>query len=442
MKCLHWILFLVLIHVSLTFPFIWIQQTGLDFDEKSFYIPAIHQIRSHWPQVDMVRDSFAAMPPGYPYFLATVSIFTGTDLIALRLVNDAVSLSAIVLFFLWLGRYLSSANAFLFTLPLALNYFFLRASFRVVTDNAGLVLVVAALACLFLLPVSGYRGTAAGILSTMVVATRQLHLWLVAPGLLQLFLAGSERETVTSGSPVQAPAWWKTYGLGLISRLLPLVLIAYLIYLWHGLVPPRWQVVSTQISLAPISYLLAVAGLTGPFFLLSLWSTIRRNLLRDGWVIGAMLLGFTVTLVSPNTYDYAAGRWGGFLWLFVLHMPAIDHRSIFFMLFSPIGTGTIGLIFRLLWISGQRNEALLWGCSVCGWMSTFVVNRQVFHRYYEPMLLVFFAIGCACLLGNIDGYKLRRWPILVLICLEFTVSCVEIYFKPLFLEWKWIVGGL
>jgi hypothetical protein len=43
-----------------------------------------------------------------------------------------------------------------------------------------------------------------------------------------------------------------------------------------------------------------------------------------------------------------------------------------------------------MWMIDLRREAALWLLAVCAWSSSFVVNRQVFQRNYEPPALFFF----------------------------------------------------
>ena len=69
--------------------------TNYTFDESNYHLPAIRQIRAHWPRLDLLADSLSATAPGYQYALATASFVTTSHRLPLRLVNFAVSLGVL-----------------------------------------------------------------------------------------------------------------------------------------------------------------------------------------------------------------------------------------------------------------------------------------------------------------------------------------------------------
>ena len=120
-----------------------------------------------------------------------------------------------------------------------------------------------------------------------------------------------------------------------------------------------------------------------------------------------------MSLISPTTFDLEAGRWGGFFWSIVQRMPAYGDRSLFFVLLSPVGSAVVGIIWHELQANNLKKEAMVWISSVIAWSSILVINRQVFHRYFEGQVLIFMLLS-VFILGRNNSGKLvagRRWPI-------------------------------
>jgi hypothetical protein len=225
---------------------------------------------------------------------------------------------------------------------------------------------------------------------------------------------------------------WREFLAGLAFRLLPLAVLGWLIHAWHGLVAPQWQTVSLTLSAAPVAYILAVAGFLGTFFVLSLGSLVRSQAWRDPWVLTAACAGFAITLISPTAWSPGQGRWGGWMWGLVAHLPSVGQRSLFFMLVSPWGAALIVLLARLLWRQGQRREALLWSCSIGAWASSYIPGTNIYHHYFEAPLMIFFAVACALAARGTPGLRLAWWPIILLLGYDLTLCFIEIYGGILF----------
>jgi hypothetical protein len=80
------------------------------------------------------------------------------------------------------------------------------------------------------------------------------------------------------------------------------------------------------------------------------------------------------------------------------HVPAIYDRSLFFVILAPVGLVVMLMLWREMQSAGYSYQAHIWLVSVLAWSSTFLLNRQVFHRYFEPMVLIFLVIaaGFSC----------------------------------------------
>lgn len=374
--------------------------SNLSDDEAEYYLPAIAQIRSHWPRLDLVRDSLSATSPGYPYVLATVSLVTGPSRVALRIVNWIVSAAVLALFWSLLRRH--GAGLTLALAPLALSNFFVKSASFVVTDNAALLAIgLAVVALLFTADFSGVRRGALG--AALAVAIRQTNAWLVLPLAIREAMDARREHR-------RARGWW---------LVLPLVPLGILALAWHGLVPPVWterQVAEGGFSLTPLVYELAVLATLGwPFYLAVTTPAEGRALLRRRGFWLAAAAGLALSVLVSTVPDHAAGRWGGYWWSIAARLPVIGHTSpVFLVLAAAGGALAFALVDRLARTAGAV-AALRWTATLAAWSATALVNHFVFHRYFEPPLLVFLIAWIALQsAGHATAGLARRWPLLAL----------------------------
>ncbi len=342
------------------------------WDEANYHLPAITRIRAHWPRLDLNTDSLSATAPGYHYFLATLSWLTGPSRMAFRLINFGVSWCVLAL--LWrcwpAGR--APWQIALCLAPLAFSNFFVKSAAYVVTDNAALLATTAALAGLLLGRSTGSLWRA-GLLSSVSILIRQSGAWLMAPLALRFF----------RHRPVSVA--------GIIALMLPLAALGWLVVSWGGLVPPAWRethLIGLDVPLVSATYLLSVFALFGPcFYAAARPADWKNDIRRTGTGVGA-LAGLALAAISPAIPDMSAGRWGGYLWNLAGLLPTLGGRSLVFLLLAPLGGATLAVLVRRLRIDAGAATALLWVTAFVAWAAAMAANRQVFQRYYEPVLLV------------------------------------------------------
>ena len=127
---------------------------------------------------------------------------------------------------------------------------------------------------------------------------------------------------------------------------------------------------------------------------------------------------------------------GGYFWGAACFLPTIAGRSLFFVIMAPFGGVMLGVFFRAIERNSGRDRAQLWFISIAAWATTFVVNRQVFHRYFEPITLVFLVIGVTlcCAPNQTESPRLRgRLIVLVIWQLGLTLLGVGEAFG-----WTWL----
>lgn len=346
------------------------RESNLTWDEQAYYLPAVERIGAHWPRLDLLEDSLSATAPGYAYFLATVGRVTGTGVLTLRLVTFLISAVAIVyLVRAWPGGV--SLDAVAVVAPLALSNFFVKSSAFVVTDNPALLCTAIALvAVIWSEPAATFR---AGLAAAVGVLIRQSSAWLVAPLLLGAWTGPGRRIRLR----------------GIAGALPPLLALGVLVVAWHGLTPPAWRDVHLQSGLGHLLaiavYLLALLALFAPAYL---HAGGQRLLRADRWSLAGAATGLILAAAGPTTYSESAGRWGGYLWHATRHLPAIQERSLLFLVLAPAGGWFAARLLGALGGSGSDRRGLRWTGTLAAWLAANLVNAQSYHRYYEPLLLV------------------------------------------------------
>jgi len=390
-------------------------------DEAAFYLPAIRQIRANWPALDLRRDCLSATAPGYPYLLATLSLATGTNLLPLRLATFAVSLA--LLWLLWRCfpvRQRSVAIAAL--LVLACSNFYVKSASWVVTDNAALLGMTGTLVCILLVG-NPCASRWAGVLAATTTFTRQNYVWLAVPAAERM-----RRDLAARPGPI---VWLQT-GFALA----PVAVFGILITAWSDVVPPAWREVHNQAGgnlAAPLAYALAVIGCLGGFFYAAVSWDDRRTDFLSRWVWIGAGLGLAISVAGPTFASAPAGRWGGYLWLLAERLPTPAGRSIVFLILTPIGGAVVGALLRRLYAEVGAATAASWSWTCAFWGLSQFPNRQVFHRYYEPAIVIFLIFWVLLILRSrpLDSTP-RCLPLGMLAVGQFVLTLIVVHYQVFF----------
>jgi hypothetical protein len=168
------------------------------------------------------------------------------------------------------------------------------------------------------------------------------------------------------------------------------------------------------ISTAAAAYLLSVAAFLGFFFILSVRRAVAFRLNDPGvWI--SLAAGLAAAVASPTNYSPPEGRWGGWIWVIVNHLPTVHLRSPVFVLTAPLGALFLYLIGRAIWTGGMWRECLLWTAAVFSWVSSYLVSTNSYHHYFEPQLMIFYGAAAAMILAGSSGVKLCWWPLVALL---------------------------
>lgn len=392
------------------------------YDEHAWHLPAIRQIAEKWPSVSIKADSVSASAPGYHWFLASVANATGGNLVILRLVNAFTSYALIVLLYFWVRQRLPASLSGLLIAPLATSSSFVKQAAWIMTDNPSLLLATMIL-LLTLRPVVSW-GTlvCASLLGATTMFVRHIHAWVLASLVAKSYFASIYRDrTLLSLS---------RFALVSCLMLTPSLLVLATLYLsWGGLVPNRFSNTS-GVSLCSQCYLLTLFGLIGVIYLGTDLPRLARSMSKKALIwgsLGILLMSLILTLPTGTSYDPEQGRWGGFLWPLIRSFPTIGDRSTFFFFAVPVGLSLVGAFYLLTAEAGARQEAAILSFSLGAWILSFVVSIQVFHRYFEPLIIIFFILSAAYRFRNRLPSEWTDRALVAYTAFQLLFTCCSIY---------------
>jgi hypothetical protein len=396
------------------------RRSNFTSDEATYYLPAIKQIRAHWPALDLQRDSLSATAPGYQYLLATIALVTGVHRVPLRLATFAASL--VLLWLLWRSfplRQRPLATAAI--LALACSNFYVKSASWIVTDNAALLAMTGALFSLLLSSANSVAATAwSGVLGAAATFIRQIDVWLAVPMAWRAWCQHMSGRGRTGLWIMAAP-------------LAPIVVLALLIIAWHGVVPPRWAAVHYPRGVnfaAPLVYELAITGCLGGFFCVTVAGSEWRKNLGNRWAAVGAGVGFILALAGATSPSVPAGRWGGYFWVLAGLLPAPAGRSIVFLLLAPLGLWLAVTMFHHLKAAAGAKTATSWAGSGLMWAISNAANREVFQRYFEPAILIFMILWLALIVRNRPDTQPVRWtPLAMLAVGQFGLTVITVHYQ-------------
>jgi 4-amino-4-deoxy-L-arabinose transferase-like glycosyltransferase len=341
-------------------------------DETLFHYPAIQRFFAELPYPD-IRDYSSATSPLFHVLFAFAAKVVGLSLQSLRLLNIAVSLTAVFVFYGLIARTAPRNEALLFTLLFGLSPYFFGASFLVLTDNLGILFALLAIRAL-------YRSWESPEVRHWIVfcvwvclaaLTRQLYAWLAVGAVLTMFL---RKEPLRTGG-------LKTAGLAVAG--LPL---AALVLVWGGLTPPTFQeqhVASSVINPRAGVFAMSVFGLYWVALFPDRFIHALRQMRGQDWLPLAIILAVTVmTLLliplSPQEGD------NGIVWRVSRVAPELMGTRIVFWLLFPIGLMFFWRGLRSKDMVSSGTALMAFAFLVCN-----LPNAMVFQKYFDPLTIAF-----------------------------------------------------
>jgi len=376
------------------------ENTSEAVDQARHHEPFIRAYAQSWPRIAL--ESYAsATTPGYHFVLALVARAISDREIVLRLFSSLFTVALLLVVYRPAAARVGGVDGVLLALPFALSAYVVSAGAWLVTDNAGWLFALLAIAsAVFASRASaGVRPAAlpsalpSALAAVGATLVRQVHLWSVVPAALLLVGRSPLRRVLPAPLRAKPSRRWNRWDtLAACVLLLAPLIVAGFAWWWGGLVPPRYQGQhASGINPSAASITLALAGIFGVFFIpYFLVAGVQSRGECSAQVRTAVLggaAGIVIWLALPTSYDVDAGRWGA-LWTLARHLPDVAGRSLLFLPLVPLGAIVLALGARAAWNgAGPRPTMLLLG-SFAAWLAAQMANAQAWQRYCEPPVLV------------------------------------------------------
>jgi len=332
------------------------------------------------------RDYPSPQTPLYHVILAAVSQ-VNDNITTLRFVSFAMSLAIILVIEAYLMTRTRPALAIFFTIFIAISPYFLGVAVRLLTDNLALGAAIAALFALDdAFDLNAVQSVSGAFLGAISVLTRQIYVWLAPIQFLATFSHKNPRRSQRI--------------LNVLLSAVPVLALVPFFLLWHGLVPLSWvgwkSTAALSINLDVPIFILSLLGLFGTVFICTMSRAWRSSGCSITYAALFAGLGVLALLIHP----FATAR-GGWLLAAGRLVPQVHGTSAVFWIIFPLG-----LVYLYVLVARQRRSGsyfILFALLL--WMLMNSVSAVVFQRYYEPMLIFFFAY----IFSPLDFESLTEW---------------------------------
>lgn len=359
--------------------------TGAAFDQANYHYPVIQKMVSDWPHPDLVHLGGVLMAPTFHVIMAAVAHFCHLDLTGLRLVASLAGLLLMISVYWFTAKWVEAGAAFVLSISYLFSPFMLSSSIWLLTDNFGWVFVCLALGCAAFYPAAPRRVLGSGAAATAATAFRQIHLWLIAPiavsGLLRLL---PERFQAALALPEREPSRHPGRLLAsmLVAVVMPVLVILFLVSLWHGLTPPGTaQRYGTNNHFKIVPLALAQAGYCCIFLLpMVLDTSTLKTRLRDWrvWTGAAICL---LLAALPRSAD--AQSPSGALVSLSGGTPVIFHRLLILLPPAALAGAALVIFFLVARERGRGREAFLLIFGFVCWLAAQSAPVYSFRRYCD-----------------------------------------------------------
>lgn len=357
------------------------------YDQNTYHIPQINYFLNN--DVNLYSyQSFTATTPGqhliYSIILKQFNIKTvDGNFIQLRLLH--LSFNLVAIFFIWYLFYsINKENlSTIYLLPVICSPYFINGTLYVTTDNIAIGLIAVTLVFTINKKIVIKNLLIANIFNSVSIFWRQNTIWLQIPILIKNLIFISRTKKYFS----------------ILLHFLPIGLLIYFLISWGGITPKEFQYINAQsINFSSIVYSISLYALISLFYSQEFYFVTRKinyriiiKILIIGFIIG-MFLGFLV----PSEANKIAGRWGGYLWTISKYLPNFFERSVLFVSLTVLGsTHFIFMSYILI----KKKEYLLL-ISFLSWLISTIGSFIVFHRYFEPILILFISIFILTIKSN------------------------------------------
>lgn len=359
-------------------------------DEGIFHFPVILHFSAQLPFPD-VGDYASATTPLFHIVFSLIGELVGFELYKLRAFNAFFSfLATLVYYRIWRDQFeLDQWSALLITLAFLVSPYFFGVSFILLTDNLAWLFCLLALYGFLSAMRTGRLLTwsLACLCLSLALLTRQTLLWLMVVAMALVLFGPHERLA---------------RGPRMTCLLLAGGPLIWLVFKWHGLVPPSFQgahEAPSYFNVRAIEFTLAMVGLYFP--LLESRRFLSELMARQRWVMLSLLSGCCLLWFMPVGQSPSDD---GLVWRISRAVPTLAGSSVLFWLLIPVGAYGLTSMLR---VHPRRIGTL----SLLAFMLTTLPSSLLYQKYFDPYIPVFI------LLNRDRGAALTRREAAILVAL-------------------------
>lgn len=363
------------------------------FDQHYYHIKVVRRFLSQWPAVDL-SDYESATAPGYHLVLTAIAKVTGDGALALQIVASLFTLGMFAVIASLLARggataRVSRLETVALALPLACSMYIIFPGVWLQPDNAAWLGVFTIL----LLALPARRGLGWLIVGACVLTAlafvRQNQIWAAAmlwagAWLNAAPLPDGNISTLLNNLRRRVPA----LALAMALTLPAFGVVAWLIHLWGGPVPPSFKGQHAGgMNLATPAFTLALIAIYSVFLLAWLWPALLR-LWRESrpLLFIAAVIGVALAAIPETTFLFEPRSSG--LW----NLVRVEERLgvVIAGRTSPtmLALSGFGAVALLGWLRNLRpRERWMLAVALLAFVAAQTANSNCWQRYFEPFVL-------------------------------------------------------
>lgn len=376
------------------------------------------------PLREALADYPSATSPGFHLAIASLDAAGVRSRTLQRLVASLAGAATLAVLWMALRRVVDPITASVMCLPLLASPYMLSGSIWMTTDVSALLWSAVAMASVLMRPLTPPWILAAGFAAALAVFVRQPSIWIVAPIACAAWTELQSPRGVV-GTPEISPSRASIVGSAIVSVLMPCVVLAGLVSLWGGLVPPGYRAQhAAGFNPALPALALSLLGLWGLPFLIR---SRMRPTLRV--ITAAVLIGVLASVIPATDFNKEGGRWGGPIWQVIERTPQVMNRSVIVMLLACAGAVLVAKIAAQSTALGARGWRVTLACAALAIVAALSANSQAWERYVDLPLLLLLPLAVASVRGGGADWTPSevRLPFLALAGVQITMSAVMVY---------------
>jgi len=432
-----WLALLLAAFVLLTWPVILFGGGGTSeaWDQDEHHVHVIERFAASLRGVEgapslrrALEDYPSATSPGFHLAIASLEAVGVRSRMVQRLAASVAGAGVLAVLWLALRRIVDPITAAVMCLPMLCSPYLLSGSIWMTTDVSALLWTAIAVASLLMRPLMPRWILAAGFAAAVAVFIRQPTVWVVAPLAVAAWIA-TRAPMSSSGTSVLQTSRASIAWSAVIAIAMPCIVLAALVSMWGGLVPPSYRAQHAS-GFNPALPALALS-------LLGVWGV--------PWLIGArawpalpvlavaVVIGLLASVIPATDFDKDVGRWGGPIWRVVERTPEFLDRSVLLVILACVGA----LVFSALTTRSSAPGADGWkatlGCAALAVTAALSANSQAWERYVDLPLLLLLPLAVAAVRGTRADWTPSelRLPFMVLALVQLAMSTVMVYVPAL-----------